>query len=423
MMNKKILIIVGVILVCFIAGNFLLLEQLPAQLQAQSTKELKLFDFPEAFKDSTLIVVGDNASEIELQAANEIADYLENKSGNKLLIKKHSEILKEFYWEENLTKNKELKMEFLIKSIKEGNWSIEAKAEYIAEWGGYGGMDIVYISVTENDTTVYENTLPPWMEPPKLPSMGERVGNTVDKPKPTSPLKINLKLIGKPLLNNTVKLLCTVKTDIDLQNITKIEITLPEGFEFIDGYKKYYNLIVIGTPKTNPLLEEVYQMTNATRATEEFPGEGKGVLEILPNPWNGERVMLLVEGWDEQSINLTSKRLTKGEINTDLLHPPIRKNGRIFFVTPIPPETAIKSAENAIKHILQNYPGYKVECIYLVDEPRMPKLYPKLETARLCWEINFFLGKNPPGAIPSKAYYYAYVDATTGEFIGGWLPE
>jgi len=283
MMNKKILIIVGVILVCFVAGSFLLLEQLPAQLQAQSTKELKLSDFPEAFMESTLIVVGDNASEIELQAANEIADYLENKSGNKPLIKKYSEI-------------------------------------------------------TEED-------------------------------------------------------------------------------------RRNYNLIVVGTPETNSLLEEVYVVADAMRVTEEFPGEGRGVLEILPNPWNEERVMLLVEGWDEQSINFTSKRLTKGEINIDLLHPSIRKNGRIFFVTPILPEMAIKSAENAIKHILQNYPRYKVEWIYLVDEPRMPKVYPKLETTRLCWEINFFLAKFEPEAVPSEAHYYAYVDATTGEFIGGWLPE
>jgi len=57
----------------------------------QPAEELKLSDFPEAFK-STLIIVGDNASEIEMQAANEIAEYLENETGNKPLIKKHSEI-------------------------------------------------------------------------------------------------------------------------------------------------------------------------------------------------------------------------------------------------------------------------------------------------------------------------------------------
>ena len=144
----------------------------------QPSEEQKLSDFPEAFKDSTLIVVGDNASEIEMQAVNEIADYLQKKTGNKPLIKKHSEIS--------------------------------------------------------------------------------------------------------------------------------------------DEDKRNYNLIVVGTPKTNPFLEEVYALTNATRVTEEFPGEGKGVLEILRNPWDEEKAMLLVEGSDKWGARVGSlmiveenKKLTK----------------------------------------------------------------------------------------------------------------
>ena len=70
----------------------------------------------------------------------------------------------------------------------------------------------------------------------------------------------------------------------------------------IESFKKGYNLVIIGTPKTNPLLGEVYAMTNATRVTEEFPGEGKGVLEILPNPWDESKAMLLVEGSDEWGV-------------------------------------------------------------------------------------------------------------------------
>jgi len=41
-------------------------------------------------------------------------------------------------------------------------------------------------------------------------------------------------------------------------------------------------------------------MTNATKVTEEYPGEGKGVLEILSNPWDESKAMLLVEGGDER---------------------------------------------------------------------------------------------------------------------------
>ena len=43
-------------------------------------------------------------------------------------------------------------------------------------------------------------------------------------------------------------------------------------------------------------------MTNATKVTEEYPGEGKGVLEILANPWDESKAMLLVEGSDEWGV-------------------------------------------------------------------------------------------------------------------------
>ena len=161
---KKILLVGGILMVALVAG---LCVQKPEGIEPtplQPSEELKLYDFPEAFKDSTLIIVGDNASEIEMQAANEIADYLENETGNKPLIRKHSEIS--------------------------------------------------------------------------------------------------------------------------------------------DEDKRNYNLIVVGTPETNSFLEEVYAMTNATRVTEEFPGEGKGVLEILPNPWDESKTMLLVEGWDAGGVDI-----------------------------------------------------------------------------------------------------------------------
>jgi len=88
----------------------------------------------------------------------------------------------------------------------------------------------------------------------------------------------------------------------------------------IESFKYTYNLIIIGTPKTNPLLEEVYAMTNATRVTEEFPGEGKGVLEILPNPWDESKAMLLVEGWDECSIMLALKYVKESNMSNTLTH-------------------------------------------------------------------------------------------------------
>ena len=167
MMNGKIIIGGVVVLLCLI-GGILLWQKIsePTQLPAQPTKELKLSDFPEAFKEKTVIVLGDNASEIERQAAEEIKNFL-----------------------------------------------LEHNSSYI---------------------------------------------------------KI-----------------------IDSQKI--------------ESFKRGYNMIIIGTPKTNPLLEEVYAMTNATRVTEEFPGEGRGVLEILRNPWDESKAMLLVEGWDERGAKSGSE--------------------------------------------------------------------------------------------------------------------
>jgi len=162
-MNGKIIIGGVVVLICLI-GGILLWQKISeplTQLPGQPAQELKLSDFPEKFKEKTAIVLGDNASEIERQAAEEIKNFL-----------------------------------------------LEHNSSYI-------------------------------------------------------------KII----------------------NSQKIE-----------NFKKGYDLVIIGTPKTNPLLEEVYAVTNATRVTEEYPGEGKGVLEILPNPWDESKAMLLVEGSDEWGV-------------------------------------------------------------------------------------------------------------------------
>ena len=157
MKSKDKLAIVGwvAILICLIIG-LLLWEQIPRQLPAQSSKELKLSDFPEVFNESALIIIGNNAPERELQAAEDIADYLKNKTGNKPKIKKFSKI------------------------------------------------------ATDD--------------------------------------------------------------------------------------KRNYNLIIIGTPKSNKMLGEIYKISDVLEVNESFPGEGKGILEILPNPWNESKAMLLVEG-------------------------------------------------------------------------------------------------------------------------------
>ena len=51
----------------------------------------------------------------------------------------------------------------------------------------------------------------------------------------------------------------------------------------------------------------------ATRVTEEYPGENKGILEILWNPWNEEKAILLVEGSDEWGVKAGRGMLTENE--------------------------------------------------------------------------------------------------------------
>jgi len=104
MENQKI-VIKGIIILVSLIFGFLLWKQIQYQLSAKSMEELKLSDLPESFKCNTLIVVGDNASEIELQAVTDIDNYLQSKTRNNLI------------WKEN-TENKQ---------IDNANFSIKAK--------------------------------------------------------------------------------------------------------------------------------------------------------------------------------------------------------------------------------------------------------------------------------------------------------
>ena len=105
----------------------------------------------------------------------------------------------------------------------------------------------------------------------------------------------------------------------NLENLTgnKPEITSSKK---IESFKYTYNLVIVGMPKSNKVLRKVYDMTDAIRVTDEYPGKGKGVLEILRNPWDEEKAMLLVEGSDEWGVKagseklVTSKKLPSEEV-------------------------------------------------------------------------------------------------------------
>ena len=94
----------------------------------------------------------------------------------------------------------------------------------------------------------------------------------------------------------------------NLENLTgnKPKIYISEKTESL---KYTYNLIILGTPNSNEVLKEACKMANATMVTDEYPGENKGILEILRNPWDTGKAMLLVEGSDEWGVKAGASKL------------------------------------------------------------------------------------------------------------------
>ena len=77
---------------------------------------------------------------------------------------------------------------------------------------------------------------------------------------------------------------------------------LKKDTEVTEKDKGIYNIIVIGKPHSNRLLNEVYEHVQADQITEEWPGEKRGVLELLKNPWASEKALLVVAGSDEKGL-------------------------------------------------------------------------------------------------------------------------
>jgi hypothetical protein len=73
--------------------------------------------------------------------------------------------------------------------------------------------------------------------------------------------------------------------------------------EKIESFKCNQIFVILGTPKSDKVLEVVYQMTDAIRVTDEYPCAGKSVLEILSNHGNENKAMLLVEASNKHDTN------------------------------------------------------------------------------------------------------------------------
>lgn len=83
------------------------------------------------------------------------------------------------------------------------------------------------------------------------------------------------------------------------------------------------NLILIATPDANRVLREVYQLTDATVITSEYPGPNRAILEAATNPWNSSKGLLIVGGSDEPSVKAASVMMTDDAKINEL-------NGRIM---------------------------------------------------------------------------------------------
>jgi hypothetical protein len=123
------------------------------------------------------------------------------------------------------------------------------------------------------------------------------------------------------------------------ENLNKRTWNIPRvksDAELTEDDKAKYDLILVGGPRTNSIVQELYVINKNIQAkiTNDWPGSNKGVVEILISPWNAEKCLLVVAGWDEYGTNAAANKLVQShtlnnrtiiveyEIPSDLLPSP-----------------------------------------------------------------------------------------------------
>ena len=101
---------------------------------------------------------------------------------------------------------------------------------------------------------------------------------------------------------NSIEIEAAQRIADNLGNLTGNMPVIKTDAEITEDELAGHNMILVGGADSNEVLQKVYDMTDATRVTEEYPGAGKGVLEILRNPWDPEKATLLVGGSDEWGV-------------------------------------------------------------------------------------------------------------------------
>ena len=102
----------------------------------------------------------------------------------------------------------------------------------------------------------------------------------------------------------------------NLKELAGNEPVIKNGSEVSENDKRDYNLILVGITDSSRLLQEVFDVMDAVRVTEEYPGENKGMLEILRSPWNPDKTLLIVVGSDEWGMKAAALMLDESQLLT-----------------------------------------------------------------------------------------------------------
>ena len=93
------------------------------------------------------------------------------------------------------------------------------------------------------------------------------------------------------------------------ERVSGTEPAIKTDINCSENDKSTHNLILIGLPSSNQLLNEVYARTNVTRITDSYPDKDKGLVEITANPWRNGKALLIISGNDSYGIMAGSIQL------------------------------------------------------------------------------------------------------------------
>lgn len=89
---------------------------------------------------------------------------------------------------------------------------------------------------------------------------------------------------------------------LKLEGLTENKPPVKDDTALAPGDRADFNLVLVGTANSSSLLEQVYVATDVKTVTGQYPGENKGILQILQNPWNEDKAVLIVAGSDEPGL-------------------------------------------------------------------------------------------------------------------------